>query len=304
MLDFARAMREADPGFAARVQQFEARFGRADADTLAVLAQASYFCWFTWDYEQGFLRVCEAIGAGKPTSLRLCAQVSPARWSRLHAYVIGVQRWLGHARLLPPDIDAAKVARIADWLGPHEPAKKRLAEVFLHRLTRELSGVSPSLLIGSDCPQEAAYDDFAAWYPAPASFDYLVRRARHALGSSPRTDELLAGLLKETQPPCMHRYTRYLDIRLASIGAVSWRGWVPPDDEEPKHTAAAFLDAAAAEVRGWLEGLPPTSPNGERIHRALGTPTDRSCHIARACFLPPKDDLSSVFFGWLYAHTG
>jgi hypothetical protein len=307
MADFARAMREADPGFAARVRGYEARFGRADPDTLAVLAQASYYCWFTCDYAPDFLHVCEAIGAGVPTSLRLCGQVSPRRWVQLNTYLIGVQRWLGDARPVPPGADGNRVNRIAEWLGPREPGKECLVALFLHRLARELRGVGLSVLAGPGHQEDADYEDFAAWYPESAgddAADDLARRARRALDASARTDDLLAGLTKPTQPPCMHRYTRYLDIRLASIGALAWRGRVPPDNEEPKHRAAAWLDYAAAQVRSWLEGLPPAGATGEAIHRALGAPTDRPQYIARACLLPPKDDLGTAFFDWLSAQAG
>jgi hypothetical protein len=57
------------------------------------------------------------------------------------------------------------------------------------------------------------------------------------------TEELIAGLLQESQPPCMHRFSRYQDIKLASIGALRWRGNLPPDDEAPKDAAATWFDA-------------------------------------------------------------
>jgi len=41
MGEFAQAMLESDEGFAERVRSFEDAFGKADPDTLAVMAQAS-----------------------------------------------------------------------------------------------------------------------------------------------------------------------------------------------------------------------------------------------------------------------
>ncbi len=93
--DFAKAMRaHADDTFATRVNEFETQFGKADDDTLAVLAQAAYYCWGNYHYRDNLLLVCAAICSGKPTCMYLHAQVSPRRWIELNTYVIGAQLWL------------------------------------------------------------------------------------------------------------------------------------------------------------------------------------------------------------------
>jgi len=108
---FAEAMFETDIVFAERVRKFEKSFGTVDSDTLAVLAQATYFCWFECEYERDYVEVCRAIGTGKPTSLFLCRQVTPERWLQMNTYVIAVQRWLGVNFALPGDIDSNKLSK-------------------------------------------------------------------------------------------------------------------------------------------------------------------------------------------------
>jgi hypothetical protein len=113
--EFAQALLEADSKFAERVQYFQTRFGIVDLDTLAVLAQATYFCWFEHEYERDYIEVCRAIGTGRPTSLFLCRQVTPARWVQMNTYVIAVQHWLGFNLHLTKEINIRKIEQIARW---------------------------------------------------------------------------------------------------------------------------------------------------------------------------------------------
>ena len=129
--DFAKAMFGVDRNFADRVEHFEESFGTTDADMLAVLAQATYFCWYIYDYESDFVSVCRAIGTGKPTSFFLCFQAGPERWAAVNSYVIGVQRWLGVDLPLPPEIDSEKVEQIAQWLGEYNTVREALTKLYL-----------------------------------------------------------------------------------------------------------------------------------------------------------------------------
>ena len=107
--EFAKAALARDSSFAERVRHFETRFGTVDGDTLAVLAQAAYFCWGENEYQSDLVEVCQAIRIGKPTSLYHCRQITPERWTEMNTYVIGVQRWLGVDLPLPRGIDSGKI---------------------------------------------------------------------------------------------------------------------------------------------------------------------------------------------------
>ena len=125
--EFAEAMLETDSGFTDRVRRFEERFGKADSDTLAVLAQAAYFCWGNNEYRNGIVEVCRAIKAGRPTSFFYHGQITPRRWAVLNTYVIGVQNWLGVDRHITSGTSKTKIKQIEQWLGKREPAKDALA---------------------------------------------------------------------------------------------------------------------------------------------------------------------------------
>jgi hypothetical protein len=304
---FAQAMLDTDDAFARRVRAFEAQHGRADVDTLAVMAQASYYCWFAVEYECDYLGVCRAIGTGSPTGLHLCRQVTPARWAEMHTYVIAVQRWLGSGLCAPGEVDEGKVTQLLAWLGEHSPVKTCLAHLFLSNLIADLLHLSLSQLGEGSVLAEREYLDYSPWYVGqdgtcyatkdPASLlDGLKRRVRLQMrGAAEDGEELIAGILKESQPACQHRFSRYQDIKVSSIGAQRWRGNVPPDDEVPKGEAATWYERAS--LQGWLEGLPPEGAVQATLHAALGDSTERKQALVRDFFLrgPPGDG----FWDWL-----
>ncbi len=301
MTELARDMLATEDVLAERVRRFEKRFGPVSSETLAVMAQASLFCWYENEYERDFLEVCHAIGREKPTSQFLCGQVSPARWIEINTYVVGVQKWLGCSRPAPAGVDGKLVIRIAQWLGDRGPGKVPLCELFLLKLIDDLwNYTSLAKLGGETSPDRTPYPDFTDWYShggrdyatghAPtdddrvswlkeamaATMEHLTQRARDAMASSSEdAEELVRGILTGSQPPCMHRYARYLDIQITSIGALKWRGNVPPSDDRDKYHAADWLTQAADEVRAWTEGASPRTPGGHRIHEAIGAPSDR-----------------------------
>jgi len=297
MGEFAQAMLESDEGFAERVRSFEDAFGKADPDTLAVMAQASYFCWFEVEYERDYVEVCRAIGSGKPTSLFLCRQVTPGRWAEMNSYVVGVQRWLGSDALLPEAVDVDKISQIMQWLGERSPPKEALAELFLCHLTTDLLRLGLAKLSGVDDPDEGAYVDFTRWYHgtdgtplAPESREELIndlkRRVRQEMARAPNdAEELVTSILRVSQPACQHRFSRYQDIKITSIGALEWRGNVPPDTEVPRLAAAQWFERASLE--GWLQGLPPRTDLAEKLYDALGTPTERKKSLVRDCLCGP-----------------
>lgn len=293
--EFAKAMLEVDDVFAKRVEGFDERFGPSDYQTISVLAQAQYFCWFEREYERDYLEVCRAIGRGKPTSLFLCRQITPARWNEMNTYVVAVQKWLGlHSIPLPNGVVRAKMEKVSRWLGQLNLEKKALAELFLFQLVDHLLNCDLAKLAGHDVePDEEEYIDFTEWYRRPDGFFYsedtkgtFVEECRERVRSEielfSQAEELIAGILKESQPPCMHRFSRYQDIKLASIGALKWRGNLPSDEEAPKYAATNWFDDASLD--GWLAGIPPKSQLQIKIYKALGIPTERKKSMVRDFF--------------------
>ncbi|MFC1712362.1 hypothetical protein ACFL6S_01770 [Candidatus Poribacteria bacterium] len=306
--EFAEAMLEADDGFASRVKRFEARFGAVDADMLGVLAQAAYLCWGNNEYWDNLMEVCQAISMGKPTSSFYHAQITPERWIELHAYVVGVQCWIGSELPLPVGIDNEKITRIVAWLGEHSPVKDFLANLYLCQLIGLLLDTGFAKM-GTDIPSEE-YADFTPWYVRPDGTwyseapieEYKQCVEREMTGDSESVDELLLNLLEPTNPPCLHRFSRHQDIRISSIGALKWRGNLPAD-EVPKANWEAFLDEVGSELRGWIDGAMPGGDPGRRLHEALGNPTEKSKAIV-SNFLLADDRGSTASWHWLMQKDG
>jgi hypothetical protein len=324
--EFAKAMIEADDAFAHRVQDFERCFGPADADTLALLAQAATFCWHNHEYRANLAELCRAVAKGVPTTLYSHCQVTRGRWAELHSYVVGVQCWLGVDLPLPAGIDSAVVERIGHWLGERSRAKEALAALLLTQLVDDLFNyVSFSKLAGDGVPGTDGYADFAPWYVGADGTRYAVEHelapadghrfrwkneamgplvedlagavCREMRGAPEDAQELVEGILRLSQPPCMHRFQHYLDIQLTSIGALRWRGARPPDDLS-RAKWQAFWDGATGGLQAWLNGDPPCGELAVQLHESLGRPTEQGRAIVHDFFLADRPGMG-VSWDWL-----
>ena len=300
MVELAQAMRDSDPTFALRVARFEEEFGSVDANTLGVMAQASYFCWFEIEYEQDYLDVCRAIGTGQPTSLYLCQQVSPRRWQEMNTYVVAIQRWLGDRRAPPSDLSSALLAEIDDWLGETIEVKRSLAALLVGHLVVHLKGLTLARLGKPDRAKAEAgqYGNYSDWYTGADGSVYslesqalAVSALRLTISRMDVTDrthaqELMSGILMDSQPACQHRFARYLDIKISSIGAMKWRGAVPPDVRSPKLEAKDWFEQQA-DLKRWLNDESASTDLLRRLYSALGSPDPRKKAMVKDFFYGP-----------------
>jgi hypothetical protein len=299
-------MREVGGSFAERVEQFESRFGAVDGDLLGVLAQAAFLCWHNVEIRNNLFALCEAIRTGRPTVHHYHCQITAHRWNEVHTYLAGIQRWLGIKRPLPPQVDSRKVEEIGRWLGDRTPAKEALAELLLIRLVDDLLNyASLTQFERSRLIEHEVYSDFSAWYLAedgtPCAVarvddssrqpfadprlkdhvDRLVNVVRAGMSSCPEdAEKLISSIKRQTQPPCMHRFSRYLDVQITSIGAYKWRGSLPPETV-PKAEWHAFTKQAQAALNAWVNDAPASSEIGQRIYAALGEPAEPKQAIVR-----------------------
>lgn len=109
-------------------------------------------------------------------------------------------------------------------------------------------------------------------------------------------EELISGVLRPSQPPGMHRFGHYQDIKLASIGALKWRGRLPGDDGSGTRWRD-FWDAAEAGLQTWMEGSPPAGEVADGLHDALGDATEQRRAMVRDFLLQPPP--GSGCFEWL-----
>jgi hypothetical protein len=94
----------------------------------------------------------------------------------------------------------------------------------------------------------------------------------------------------------MHRYTRYLDIKIASIGALRWRGALPSDAGSKTRWEAFWRDAEDA-LRGWEEGEHRGTDIATELRELLGEPTEERRAIVRDFLLQPPP--GTAFWEWL-----
>ncbi|MHB0877076.1 MAG: hypothetical protein ACYC5O_13650 [Anaerolineae bacterium] len=308
--NLADDLRRDDAAFAERVQQHESAHGALTGDALAVAAEANYLCWFEADFPRSLLRVCAAINGGLPARLNLCQQVSPERWLALHHYVVAARRRLDDTRPVPPSLDTARVDYLAHLLGADTPARRALTEVFLAVLLDHLLYATSLSALGPRGAAAADYEDFSAWYrragvaAGPVGHgvpDGLAAAARATLAAETDSgEELLAQLLRSSggrcQPPCMHRYERYQEVRLASIGALQWRGNLPPDPRPRSYWSSVFDDASAA-LQTWFDGRPPQTALAADVHAALGSRNPAKEGLVTIFLNQPPS--SARFFDWM-----
>jgi len=293
-----------------RVERFESRFGPVDDQKLAVLAQAAYLCWVNLQVEGNLFALCKAIRTGSPTSQYYHGQITADRWNEIHTYVVGVQRWLGLRHPVPPQIDSQKAEHIGRWLGEGGPAKEALAGLLLIRLVDDvLNYVSLARLGSGPVPDAGLYTDFSDWYFAPDGIAYaiprggddrrlpfsdppfhnhadgLTRVVRENMASSPDdAEELIGRVMRQTQPPCMHRFSRYLEIQITSIGVLKWRGSLLLDIV-PKAEWQTFREGAEEALTAWADEVPSDGDLAERLRTALGEPTEQKRGVIRDLLL-------------------
>ncbi len=106
----------------------------------------------------------------------------------------------------------------------------------------------------------------------------------------------MGGILQDSPPPCVHRFTRYMDIQISSIGALKWRGNLPPNDV-PIEKWETFLDEAHIGLRAWVNGALPRGDFAIRLHRALGKPSGRTRAMVHDFLLSENRGAASDWLG-------
>jgi hypothetical protein len=120
---------------------------------------------------------------------------------------------------------------------------------------------------------------------------------RERMSATPAVaEELISHIKRQTQPPCMHRFSRYLDVQITSIGTLTWRGNLPPDPV-PTTVWRDFRRQADNALQAWVNASPPDGELARGIHTALGVPTEIKRAIVHDFALVGFWDVSDVA-GW------
>ncbi|MBD3182566.1 hypothetical protein GF312_09760 [Candidatus Poribacteria bacterium] len=287
IIDFGKAMLKMDYRFKVRVKDFEKKFGKVNDNTLAIMAQAAYFCWGNAEYKNNILHICKAVRTGKPTYLIYHNQLTPERWSLINSYLLGVQKWLGFDFQNNIKADKVVIEKINQWLGEHSPEKEALAEVFSANLAARLMGVVLSGMGDNGKKTPIDYEDYTSYYITRGGVEYkpyipgkinsFVEEAKQKVleMGDENLREIMEGILKASSPPCIHRFTRYMDIQISSIGALKWRGNLP-EDNLPVSKWENFIKECHNAINTWADGALPRGELAFNIHRILGKPNERN----------------------------
>ena len=310
--EFARQMREQDAVFAERVASFEACQSNLDDDALAVAAQANYVCWFAYDFPGNLVSACYTIGTSRPQRMGLCLHISPDRWREILHYVVAVQQWLGDRRPVPETLELNKVSRLQSLLGMPTEGRVMLARLYLSNLLEQLLfRVSLGQLSGDGTTDEGTYDNILTWnnadkkgYGQEYKDDIFIEECSKVIhqetpDNPSQVGELLNEMLKESQPPCGQRFLRYQDIRLASIGALKWRGNLPYDTTPRSYWQGLFSEARDG-INQWVTNRPPVTKLAHRIHQSLGRNTPYKREMVNTFLNQPP---SPAAFDWLLEKT-
>jgi len=302
---FTNAMLDEEDAFAEKVTAHERRYGQR-TEARAVLAQAAHNCWFHVEYRENLREICRAIGSGAPTALALCGQVTAPRRADMDAHVAGLRSWLGHDVGSATHVGGTTSRRVRDWLGADHLAKRALVELLLCGLVDNIqSGARVGILTDVATSEGQPPRSNDSLYLAAEGCRYtlsderFVRRQQDAVRlHAPVRDaeELIAGLLGESQPPCMHRYERYLAIRITSIGALRWRGALPETDGSKAEWESFWSDAEDA-LRRWAATEPPITALGAELSALLGRPTEERRAIVLGFLLGPPP--GTAFWNWM-----
>jgi len=156
-------------------------------------------------------------------------------------------------------------------------------------------------------PDEDEYADFTQWYRGTDQSPFTVEKRETLIDRLKRSvyhkmsdrlsaaHELVIGILRESQLACQHRFSRYQDIKLTSIGALKWRGNVPLDVDVPRNATTQWFEEAGLE--NWLADLPPVTDMSRKLWNAIGSPTERKKTVVRDFLMVPPT--TSIFFHWL-----
>ena len=194
---------------------------------------ADFCCIWRYDYPQRVHDICAIIGGDRKTALRLHYQVCTRRREEFISYATALKGWLTDR---PPD-DAGffnagsgeTVKKVYGFLGKKDPLKAMLAErTYIGFSNRVLNCTFWGTL--HDQPEVNLYPCHAQQLPDgwPGRMSELEFAIQKELGRSAR--DFLCEVGGAAEPACHFKFMRRVDILVSSIGALKWRGNLPPKE--------------------------------------------------------------------------
>jgi len=243
---------------------------------------ADFCCLWRYDYPTRVYEICEIIGGGPHTALRLHYQICPIKRQEFMDYAAAMIGWL---RDTPPDDrryfrkgseDTTK--KIYNFLGSRDPVKNLLVErthlgLSLRYLncsfwgTNERDPSTPLMPYTADQLDDDAFRRFSE----------LENVILAQMG--PDSGSFLCDVGGSAEPACHFKFLRRVDILLSSIGCMKWRGNLPPkagNIRGRRQITALFLDNLESYWRGKRREISGDEADllNSKLNSLLGKPDD------------------------------
>jgi hypothetical protein len=209
---------------------------------------ADFCCIWRYDYPERVFDICEIIGGGDNTALRLHYQISPQRRQDFIDYADALKGWLED---ISPDNSLYfrhgsedTVNKVYGFLGDKDPLKKLLVE-------RTYIGLSSRFLNcsfwGSNNSEKDVnlFPNTAQQLPDDSYRRMLELESRISKEMGSLAGNFLIDVGGSSEPACHFKFIRRVDILVSSIGCLQWRGNLPEKDEnikERRKITKLFLD--------------------------------------------------------------
>jgi hypothetical protein len=232
-----------------------------------------------WNLEEGFLALCDAIGANKPSDLAIghLRSVSEERWKKLWAYYLTLRNWLptqgcSGYRVLLKLCDSND--EIQNHILPRLGDPSKLKELYVERLCvcleRWLGGY-----LADRTAQMKAHNAAAIALEKEIHERDPEGQVVHKLALQSDGDGRLQ--------PCNHKAFRRYVLIISSIGAGRWRASMPRRGTDGLERAAT-LEKYLSPLKAWIDGTAPKGRKSDalsvKIFAALGPPDNTKLFLA------------------------
>jgi len=261
------------------IHELEKSVGNLSAEDEERRIAADFCCIWRYDYPGRVHEICSIIGGGRNTALRLHYQISPGRRQELVDYAEALKGWVHDLpqKDVPGYADGAclTIDKVYGFLGHREPLKKLLAERTYYGLARRSINCSfwgfnekePATALAPHSPQQLA----PSWHER---LSYLENEIHRQMGRPAR--DFLCDVGGSSEPACHFKFVRRIDILVASIGCLRWRGNLPPKDGVVSGRRALTRSYLAALENYWRGARvdPGDQELADSLAALLGCPTD------------------------------